>query len=86
MKLLATFLLILAVILAFQIYGQQATIRDQQNRLLDLQKQVARRPESFRILYRNIHRKRSRKNSRPLPGPELRSASVPAGEVVDSQP
>ena len=41
MKLLATFLLVLVAILAFRIYGQQATIRDQQIQLLDLQKQVA---------------------------------------------
>jgi hypothetical protein len=41
MKPLAGLLLLLVVILVFQIYLQRATIHDQQNRLLDLQKQVA---------------------------------------------
>lgn len=41
MKLLTSTLLLLVVILAFQVYRQQTIIRDHENRLLDLQKQVA---------------------------------------------
>jgi hypothetical protein len=41
MKLFATFLLLLALILAFQIYRQHVTIRNQQNQLIDLEKRVA---------------------------------------------
>jgi hypothetical protein len=41
MKFLAALLFLLALILALHIYRQQATIRDQRNQLLDLQKKVA---------------------------------------------
>jgi len=40
MKLLASFLLLVVLVLAFQIYRQQAVIRDLQNQLLGLQRQV----------------------------------------------
>jgi hypothetical protein len=41
MKTFTTFLLLLVVMLGFQLYRQHATIREQQSRLVDLQRQIA---------------------------------------------